>query len=86
MKSRPASGGGQSVFWLEIPWLREKFRWEHWVGGSGSPGWFTMLDGGCVVEPPQRGIIRGVMSLFVPDLIWEQGGALGRLGIGRLGA
>lgn len=25
------------------------------------------------------------MSLFVPDLTWEQGGALGRLGIGRLG-
>jgi hypothetical protein len=80
MKSRPASGGGQSVFWLEIPWLPDKFHWEHWVGGSGAPGWVTMLDRGWVVEPPQRGIIRGVMSLFVPDLTWEPGGALGRLG------
>ena len=80
MKSRPASGGGQSVFWLEIPWLPDKFQGEYWVGGPGRPGTVTMLDGGWVVEPPRRGIIRGVMSLFVPDLTWESGGALGRLG------
>src|SRR3954470_4436829 len=80
MKSRPASGGGQSVFWLEIPWLPDKFQREYWVGGPGRSGTVTMLDGDWVVEPPRRGIIRGVMSLFVPDLTWESGGAIGRLG------
>lgn len=74
MKSRPVSGGGQSVFWLEIPWLPDKFHWELWVCSLGWPGSVTMLDEGFVVEPPRRGIIRGVMGLLVPDLLWTRGG------------
>lgn len=80
MKSRPASGGGQSVFWLEIPWLPDKFHWELWVGGLGRPGPITVQDWGLVVEPPRRGIIRGVMGLFVPDLTCTSGGAFGKRG------
>lgn len=80
MKSRPASGGGQSVFWLEIPWLPDKFHWEHWVCGPGQPGLGTVLDEGFVVEPPRRRIIRGVMGCFVPNLASTPGWVFGRRG------
>jgi len=60
VKSRPASGGGQKRFWLEIPWLPDIFHWEHRVCRLGRPGAVRVLNWGFVVEPPRRGVIRGV--------------------------
>ena len=54
-------------FWLEIPWLPDIFHWEHRVCRLGPPGAARMLNWGFVVEPPRRGIIRGVMGLLAPD-------------------
>ena len=59
-------------FWLEIPWLPDIFHWEHRVCRLG-PGAARMLNWGFVVEPPRRGIIRGVMGCFAPKLTCAHG-------------